>query len=130
MERQLTDYRPSDRLPVPREREGGITVRVHARLLVIMLGVTALLLSGCSLRPLLSGVSVAPTDISPNADGKDDVTHIRYQIGRPADVSVYLLDAQGGKHYFRNAQRRSPGKYDVYWGGVINDPQVRQAPGG
>jgi hypothetical protein len=105
-------------------------VRVHARLLLIMLGVAALLLSGCSLSPLLSGVSVAPTDISPNADGKDDVTHIRYQIGRPADVSIYLLDAQGGKHYFRNAQRRSPGKYDVYWGGVINDPQVRQAPGG
>jgi hypothetical protein len=78
---------------------------------------------------LLSNVKVAPVVISPNADGKDDVTHIKYQVGRSADVSIYFVDAAGGRRYFRNAQRRSPGKYDVYWGGVINDPQVRMVDG-
>ena len=36
----------------------------------------------------------------------------------------------GKRHYFRDAQRRSPGKYDVFWGGAINDPQVRPVAGG
>ena len=103
-------------------------MRVPARWLV-WLGI-ALLLGGCSLRPLLSGVKMAPTVISPNADGQDDVTHITYSIGKPADVSIYFEDSQGQRHYFRNAQRRSPGNYDVYWGGVINDPQVRDVSGG
>jgi hypothetical protein len=73
---------------------------------------------------------MAPDRISPNADGVDDVTHINYRIGRTATVSIYFVDQNGVKHHFRNAQRRSPGKYDVYWGGVINDPEVRQVAGG
>ncbi len=106
-------------------------MRVQTRWLsLILVGVAALLLSGCSLRPLLSEVSVVPAEISPNADGQDDVTHIRYRIGRPANVSIYFIGADGQKRYFRNAQRRSPGRYDVYWGGVIVDPQVREIPGG
>ena len=103
-------------------------MRVQTRWLVWF--VVALLMSGCALRPLLSGVKVAPSVISPNADGVDDVTHVAYTIGRPADVSIYFEDSQGQRHYFRNAQRRSPGNYDVYWGGVINDPQVRDVSGG
>jgi hypothetical protein len=84
-----------------------------------------LALGGCALQPTLSDVTVAPNVISPNADGAEDVTHINYRVNRSADVSIYFVDAQGRRHYFRKAQRRSPGKYDVYWGGVINDPQVR-----
>jgi len=98
------------------------------RLLWLLLA--AFLLGGCIFRPLLYDVRVEPSVISPNADGTDDVTHIYYRIGRPANVSIYFVDAQGVKHYFRNAQRRSPGKYDVYWGGVINDPQLLQTAGG
>jgi hypothetical protein len=86
--------------------------------------------SGCAIGPLLSGVQVTPNAISPNADGVDDVTHINYRISRPADVSIYFIDSAGQKHYFRNKQRRSPGAYDVYWGGVINDPQVQPVKGG
>ena len=73
---------------------------------------------------------MAPNAISPNADGKDDVTQINYRIGRPAQVSIYLVDQAGNRHYFRDAERRSPGKYNVYWGGVINDPQVQPVAGG
>jgi hypothetical protein len=105
-------------------------VQAGNRWFIIVLFAAAFLLVGCSFRPLLSEVQVGPATISPNADGTDDVTHIRYRIGRPADVSIYFVDVHGKRHYFRDQQRRSPGRYDVYWGGVINDPQVREVPGG
>ena len=105
-------------------------MRVKARWLAVLMAGVMLLLGGCSLRPLLSDVSVAPNAISPNADGDTDVTYIKYRIGRTANVSIYFVNAAGERLFFRDAQRRSPGKYDVYWGGVINDPQVRQVDGG
>ena len=86
-----------------------------------------LLLSACAFRPLLSGVQVRPETISPNADGQDDVTLVEYSIGRTANVSIYFVDAQGERHYFRNGERRSRGDYKVYWGGVTN--QIRGAAG-
>ena len=106
---------------------------VKARWLILALSLLAVTFfaGGCAyLRPLLTGVQVTPATISPNADGIDDVTHLYYAVGRAANVSIYLIDASGDRHYFRKEQRRSPGKYDVYWGGVINDPQVRQVAGG
>jgi hypothetical protein len=96
----------------------------------LVLAGLALLLGGCAFGPLLSGAQVLPATISPNADGVDDVAHITYQVGRPVDVSIYFAEGNGQRYYFRKDQRRSPGKYDVYWGGVINDPQVRQVTGG
>ncbi len=103
-------------------------MRVHARWLVMIAAV--LLLTGCAFRPLLSEVSVAPAAISPNADGADDVTLIKYRIGRPADVSIYFVNSAGQRRFFRDAERRSPGRYNVYWGGVIKDPQTRETVGG
>jgi len=105
-------------------------MRVDSRWLIPVLLGAALLVGGCTFAPLLSEVKVAPNAISPNGDGKEDVTHINYRIGRPADVSISLIDAAGQQHYFRKDQRRSSGRYDVYWGGVINDPQLRQVAGG
>lgn len=88
----------------------------------------ALLLAGCTLieamRPLLSDVSVEPDVISPNADGYDDVTLIRYRLGRNAKVSIYFTDASGRRHYFRKERSRSPGEYSVYWGGVIDGEEM------
>ena len=105
-------------------------MRARAGWMIAMLAGFVLTLGACSLGALVHDVAVQPTVISPNADGNDDVTHIRYSLGRPADVSIYFVDDQGKRYYFRNAQRRSPGDYDVYWGGVINDPRVRPVPGG
>jgi hypothetical protein len=104
-------------------------MRVPTGWMIGVLAALGLTLAACSLGPLLRDVSVQPDAISPNADGHEDVTHIQYSLGRPANVSIYFVDDGGGRHYFRDAQRRSPGNYDVYWGGVINDPQVRQVPG-
>ena len=52
-----------------------------------------LLLPACAaVRPLLSGVSVRPDVITPNADGVDDVARIAYSLGRSADLSIYVVD--------------------------------------
>jgi CHU_C Type IX secretion signal domain len=83
----------------------------------------SLMLSGCHLRPLLSDVSVTPAVISPNADGADDATNIAYRLSRNANVSIYLMNSAGDKFYFRQDRRRSPGLYQVQWGGVINQPR-------
>ncbi len=98
------------------------------------IGITVLLGSvvGCaaSVRPLLYDVSVEPTVISPNADGKDDVTLIRYTLGRTAYVSIYFIDEKGQTYYFRKRRRRAPGPYAVMWGGVVNVNEVRETPYG
>jgi hypothetical protein len=98
-------------------------------LALILVGAT-LLLGACAFRPLLSGVNVQPSLISPNGDGADDVTLIQYSIARPANVSIYFVDAAGKRHYFRNNERRSRGDYKVYWSGVTTDAEVRPVEGG
>ncbi len=80
----------------------------------------ALILSACGSRELLSKASFAPDAISPNADGAQDATSIHYELGRKANVSIYLQDAAGQRYYFRNNQLRTPGVYDVLFGGVID----------
>jgi hypothetical protein len=106
-------------------------VRARSRLSLAAIFFACLwLLSACAFRPLLSGAQVRPDVISPNADGQDDVTLIEYTVGRAADVSVYFEDAQGKRYYFRNGERRSRGDYGVYWGGVTNEPEVREVEGG
>ena len=85
-----------------------------------ILSLLPVLLGACATGPLLSGVSVAPQTISPNADGLTDVTRIRYQLNRSADLSIYLVDGQGQRHYFRDGRRRSAGDYQVDFGGVVN----------
>ena len=49
-----------------------------------------------------------------------DATSIHYELGRKANVSIYLQDAAGQRYYFRNTQPRTPGVYDVLFGGVID----------
>lgn len=75
------------------------------------------------MHPLLYDVSVAPTTISPNADGDTDVTRIEYKLARNATLSIYLVDAQGTRHYFRRDRLRSRSvggrSYRVDFGGVI-----------
>jgi hypothetical protein len=78
------------------------------------------LLPACAVRPLLYDVSVQPDVITPNADGLDDVTRIAYRLSRSADLSIYVLDEAGQRHYFRDARRRSAGSYQVDFGGVVN----------
>ncbi|MDQ7029430.1 MAG: hypothetical protein Q9O62_06440 [Ardenticatenia bacterium] len=90
--------------------------------MLIILGAIGLSACGLALgKPLLYDVRVEPTTITPNADGTDDVTVIRYAIGRSALVSIYLEDQQGQRHYWRKEKRRAPGTYEGWFSGVVND---------
>jgi hypothetical protein len=74
------------------------------------------------LRPpgsLLSSAAFDKTQISPNADGKDDITTIRYSLSRPAQVSIYLENATGERYYFRQNEPRVTGDYSVYFSGIV-----------
>lgn len=79
----------------------------------------ALLLPACTVRPLLYDVSLQPEVITPNADGLADVTRIAYKLSGNADLSIYLVDEAGKRHYFRDNRRRSAGNYQVDFGGVV-----------
>ena len=96
------------------------------------LAAAALLSTGCIslFRPLLANVSVEPALISPNADGSDDVTRIRYTLGRNADLSITFTDAAGQAFAFRARRPRSPGEYEVLWGGVVNQLRVLDSAAG
>ena len=78
-----------------------------------------LLLAACGSRELLSQAAFTPALISPNGDGVQEATSIHYELGRRANISIYLQDAAGRRHYFRNNQARTAGTYDVLFGGVI-----------
>ncbi|MCO6449824.1 MAG: hypothetical protein J5I90_03445 [Caldilineales bacterium] len=86
----------------------------------LCLGLTALLLSACAGGPLVTNAAIEPSTISPNADGDSNVARIDYTIRRPGDVSIYFVDAQGNRHYFRKDRRRGARDYNVLWGGVID----------
>ncbi|MCC7353164.1 MAG: gliding motility-associated C-terminal domain-containing protein [Anaerolineae bacterium] len=95
-------------------------------MLLATLVVSLMLLVGCGVQPLLSGVRFEPDVISPNADGKDDVTHIYYNLSRNADLSIYFVNQGGQRFFFRDSRRRSAGRYDVFWGGVIEGETTMQ----
>ena len=66
---------------------------------LVALGIVATL-GYVILRPpgsLLSNAEFDKTQISPNADGVDDVTAIRYTLARPARISIYLENPSGSR---------------------------------
>jgi len=97
-----------------------------AVLRVLALAVALVTLAGCgdldlSAGPLLYDAQVLPDSISPNADGVQDATEIRYSLRRAATVSIYFENEAGERFYFRQERRRSPGDYSVLWGGVVDE---------
>ena len=87
---------------------------------LIILPLSLMLLAACTGGPLLSDVNLSPQTITPNDDGLTDVTRISYTLSRSANLSIYLIDDEGDRHYFRDNRRRSEGDYQVDFGGVIN----------
>ncbi|MBN2303309.1 MAG: hypothetical protein JXQ72_02455 [Anaerolineae bacterium] len=91
---------------------------VAALIALIVVGVAGYLI----LQPpvaLLSDAGFDKTLISPNADGVDDLTTIRYSLARPARISIYLENEAGDRYYFRQDERRSSGDYTVLFSGVV-----------
>jgi hypothetical protein len=87
---------------------------------LFILFIAVCVLSACGSRELLSKASFAPDTVSPNGDRTQDVTAIHYELSRPANVSIYVQDANGQRAYFRENQPRTAGVYDVLFGGVID----------
>ncbi|MFW6070395.1 MAG: hypothetical protein ACOC9X_05040 [bacterium] len=75
---------------------------------------------------LLRQVSVEAAEISPNADGDNDVTHINYEVARNARVSIYFEDDEGRRFHFREDQARAAGEYRAPFSGVV---EAYQMPG-
>ncbi len=78
--------------------------------------------------PLLANVSAKPETITPNADGRDDVTIISYSVSRPVSLTLYFLDAAGKRYDFRVQEPRPAGDYVAQFSGVVEGP-VTLAPG-
>lgn len=102
---------------------------LQSALIIILIFASMVAIGGCgqlefSAGPLLSNVVFSKSEISPNADGLDDVTEITYSLRRPADVSIYFENEAGERFYFRDNRRRSPGNYSVLWGGVVDIPET------
>jgi len=121
----LTIAPQSDRLAVDGFHGRFSLVKRWGLISLILLGILGW--GGCASRPLLYDVRIVPQLISPNADGRTDVTRIAYRLSRSANLSIYLADSESQRHYFRKDRRRSAGEYQVDFGGVI---EGRMLPNG
>ncbi len=81
----------------------------------------ALLLTSCGQKPLLEAVVIAPSTISPNADGQADLARISFRLNRTARVSITFQDAAGREYVFRAATPlgRNEEPYSVLFAGVV-----------
>ncbi|MCL4266708.1 MAG: hypothetical protein KJ069_26250 [Anaerolineae bacterium] len=69
---------------------------------------------------LLRNVTVAGMEITPNADGVDDVTTIGYHLSRNGRVSIYFENENGDRFYFREEKPRGAGEYRVAFSGIVD----------
>ena len=68
----------------------------------------------------LRSAEFSSATLTPDADGLDDVLRIRYELARPALVSIFLLDAAGTRYTFRSASQRSSGSHAVLFSGIVD----------
>ena len=80
-----------------------------------------LLASACGASTLLDQVSLEPDTIAPRAGSLNSATTIRYTLTQAADVSIYLVDAQGKRSEFRKDQPRTAGAYAALFSGAVDN---------
>ena len=87
---------------------------------VLGLGISCGLIACAGNSQPLSNVTVTPAQISPNADGKEDIARISYKVNVPTRVSIYLTDAAGNRYDLRRDEARnpSPQAYEFLFSGV------------
>ncbi len=91
---------------------------------IVWLFVLLVAVAACAPQPLIVAVEFSPATITPNGDGKADLTHISYTLGRNATVSIYFTDAQGQNFYFRRDLPRTLGTHQVLFGGIIDNTMM------
>jgi hypothetical protein len=71
-------------------------------------------------RPLIVEAAFAPTTITPNADGSDDVTILSYELSRGARITLAFTGEDGSVYGFRQDEARIPDRYSVAFSGVVD----------
>ncbi|MCZ7544760.1 MAG: hypothetical protein M5R40_15125 [Anaerolineae bacterium] len=92
-----------------------ISAAIVTLAVVVVAGVVLLQPPG----PVIAEARTSSARITPNADGVDDVTTIRYRLTRQAAVSIYFEDGDGNRYYFRRERMRTRGEYAVQFSGVV-----------
>jgi len=69
--------------------------------------------------PPLATASFSTSTLSPNADGDNDLTRLRYTLRRPATLSIFFLDAQARRYDFRALKARDAGEHQVDFSGIV-----------
>ncbi len=70
--------------------------------------------------PLIVTAAFDAEQITPNADGQDDLTTFRYELARAATVTLSFADAAGNVFVFRDAQPRVAEEYSVLFSGIVD----------
>lgn len=71
--------------------------------------------------PLILMAGFDDAEITPNADGVNDVTRFQYQISRNANITLLLEHNDDGRVYvFRDNQPRLAAEYAVLFSGVVD----------
>ncbi len=101
---------------------------------VLVAAATLLLLASCAARPLLSNVTISASEL--HSTGAGETVTISYTIGRPARVTVALIDPHGVRYTLRRDEPRAPSgePYALRFDGTAptEDPVLlrRSLPGG
>ncbi len=95
-----------------------LTLTIAAVVTALALGVAWAVLRPSG--PPLTEAAFSLNRLSPNADGKDDIARLRYVLRRPANVSVYFMDAQGRRFHFRTDRPRLSGENEVDFSGIVD----------
>lgn len=78
--------------------------------------------AACAAAPALRFEALAPTTITPDRDGSDDVARLSYRVSRTLVLTVTLTADDGAVHVVRGAALRQPraAPYELLFGGVID----------
>lgn len=69
--------------------------------------------------PLIAQANISAAEITPNADGENDLTLFEYTLSRDARVSITLMHENGQTFTFRQEQSTPAGEYSVAFSGVV-----------
>lgn len=97
--------------------------RMRTVMIALIAAVAAGIIGYFVLQPpvtLLRNAEFSKTQMSPNADGIDDLVAIRYTLARPATISIYLENDAQERYYFRDNQPRIAGEYEVFFSGIVD----------
>lgn len=96
--------------------------RLPRRAVALWTAALSLGVAACAAAPALSLEALAPTTITPDRDGRDDVARLSYRVGRRLELTVTLTAADGTAHVVRGAALRQPRRapYELLFGGVID----------